>query len=131
MGEVIDIRDRKLARQPDIASTYGVSVNLDKTGDVVSGSVSDWGPLAAPEMRTVADHLERLAFFLRLDAEQGSPEEDKDRIATVHVFRSSRVRVWTHGDVETAEQVEWIRGCLEQAKSIVTADEQSAQPQPT
>lgn len=119
MSEVININDRRAPKPPEVVSTYSVEVNLDPNGDVVSGSVKDWGALASPEMRTVADHLERLAFLLRLDAEQALIREDKDRVATVHIFRSSRVCVWTHGDVETKEQAAWIRDCLESAKALV------------
>ncbi|HEY8343363.1 MAG TPA: hypothetical protein VIK75_10295 [Calditerricola sp.] len=126
MADIIDLNAFRAGRpKPTPTESYFVRVDC-QDGVAVSGAVLDTEGLSPTECRHVADDLERLARWLRAEAREREPDDDADRVATVAIHYSSRVRTWVSDDCSDAEHIAWLHERLEDAKETVKLAEGAA-----
>lgn len=131
MAEVFDITSERERRKG--AREYGMYMfSADfyapaSPGDDYRANLSVFDVLpddraAGDRMREQAKVLEAIALILRANAEAMAPTDDGHVIMRAMAFQSSRVVMWTSNKVQTEEQCDWVRSCLDYAKEIVPAD---------
>lgn len=126
--EIIDLAAARAARESDKKFEVGEWLfNLSVfappvAGGQYAGKIFDAADLRitdAAHMRMSAAALENIAAIL-LDMAHFAEENDDGRVlGRVTVFESARVRTWVSEQIETEDQAQWLRDCMDDAKTII------------
>ena len=87
----------------------------------VSAHILDTEAFSPAQCREFAGWLETLSVYLRNRASDQEPDHHENLLAKVHIFQDSLVRVseLTEDSFSTAEQYEWLRVRMDDAKLAI------------
>lgn len=115
-ADVIPFRKRRLP-----GDRWSADLRVWDGDEGVMGQVTDSdareGETPGERLRRISDQLTIVARLLRDEAERIEPSEDGELLATVHVFRSSRVRLWRSVEMTSRK---WLHKRLRDAMGMAT-----------